>query len=154
MGAAPGQRHHPHLRIRAPLGAMGLRSPEVRRVSLAVGHVEDRASIATSLHCPYRAPLVSSVANGFATSVNSARKGSGPSFTRAREIAAVVGTCHDPDQRPALPNSADQLAGWSLHPERRVAARGRGSADHGPANASRQLRRSVAYLYPSLRRRR
>lgn len=38
-----GQRHHPHLRIRAPLGATGLRPPEVRGVLLAARHIEDRA---------------------------------------------------------------------------------------------------------------
>ena len=58
-------------------------------------------STATRRQRPYQAPSVDSVAAGLALCSNSALSGSGPSSARAREVVAVVGTCHDPDQRLA-----------------------------------------------------
>lgn len=58
-------------------------------------------STATTRHPRYHTPGVSAPATGRHTRANNAFNGSGPNRTRAREIAAVVGTSHRPRHRRA-----------------------------------------------------
>jgi hypothetical protein len=61
-------------------------------------------STASTRQVRYHDPRVAGSANGFATCSNNAFNGTAPSLTRAREIAAVVGTRHGLDHRAAHDN--------------------------------------------------
>jgi hypothetical protein len=91
----------PDLRIGTPFDAVGLRAPEVRRVLLAVRHIEDRA---VDRHQPPTAiPGTDGGLQGHRTGrlVDQHLQRLRAKFTRAREIAVMLGTCHEPDQRLA-----------------------------------------------------